>query len=135
MLYIKPSLDTEAVITAAETLRDSDFRDNIIVDDPKENPSPELDWYASKILISDAVLIQLLANNEVGAYNHNIRCSFAAGLAYGFNKNILMVAAAPFDSPSDYEKLLKFHETSLQRRSLLGDWTSDIHSSIPSRRN
>ena len=135
LLYIKPSLDTEAVITAAETLRDSDFRDNIIVDDPKENPSPELDWYASKILISDAVLIQLLANNEVGAYNHNIRCSFAAGLAYGFNKNILMVAAAPFDSPSDYEKLLKIHETSLQCRSLLGDWTSDIHSSIPSRRN
>ena len=64
LLYVKPRLDTEAVITAAETINASLFKDNLIVDDPKENPSAELDWYASKMLICDAVLIQCLAEDQ-----------------------------------------------------------------------
>ena len=135
LLYVKPSLDTEAVITAAETINSSPFMDNVIVDDPRENPSAELDWYASKMLISDAVFIQCLADDQSDAFIHNIRCSFAAGLAYGLNKNLLMVAPSPFAPPADYEKLLKIHETSQQCKLVINKWISDLQLSIPSRRS
>ena len=68
------------------------------------------------------------------ANSHNIRCSFTAGLAYGLNKKLLMIAPTPFSPPADYEKLLKIHETSQQCKLAIRDWMSDLQSSIPTRR-
>lgn len=111
LLYIKPPLDTEAVIATAGILQSSIFADSLVVDDPRENPSPTLEWYAEKIRTADAVLVQLLATDQRNSPNHNLRCSFIAGLTHGFNKPLLMVAHSPFDPPADYQHLLKIHDT------------------------
>ena len=130
LLFVKPPIETEAVITAAQTIAASYFGDGLILDDPKEDPSPELSWYADKIMVSDAVLIQLLAENERGAYDHAMRCSFVAGLSYAFGKDILIVVPGPYDPPADYQDLLRVHDTSQQCQNQINGWISKLEQSI-----
>ncbi len=49
LLYLKPSLLTDAIISSEEELRKSIFKDSLIVDNPIDNPSPTLEWYAVKL--------------------------------------------------------------------------------------
>lgn len=134
LLYVKPPLDTEAVISTANDLSSSIFGEALIVDDPRENPSPTLEWYAGKIRIADAVLVQLLADNHRESGIHNLKCSFVAGLAYGFNKPLLMVAHSPFDPPADYQPILSIHDTARQCSELVTKWIADQKAALPRRR-
>ncbi len=134
LLYIKPPLDTEAVITVAEFIKSSVFGDSLFLDDPKENPSPTLEWYAGKIRTCDAVLVQLLSPHERNSDDHNLKCSFAAGLANGFKKPLLMVAPSPFDPPVDYQQLLKIHDTAQLCRDLVKNWFASLKPTLPRRR-
>lgn len=135
LLYMKPSLETDAVISTSEILRYSIFGSSLIVDDPKENPSPTLAWYADAIQKTDAVLIHILADDQVDALGHNVKCSFVAGLAYGLRKNILMVAHTPFACPLDYQHILRPHETAQQCSNIVQSWLSELEASIPRRRS
>ena len=134
LLYIKPSIDTDAVIGTSEVLGSSIFAESLIIDDPRENPSPTLEWYAGKIRIADAVIVQLLAEDQRDSANHNLKCSFAAGLAYAFRKPLLIVAPTPYDPPVDYQTLLKVHDTAQQCRNFIDDWVTSLASNIPKRR-
>ena len=70
LLHIRPALDVETVVSIHETLGRSIFGEGLLVDDPKENPSPSLDWYADKLVTADAVLVQLLSEEQVGHEDH-----------------------------------------------------------------
>ena len=109
LLYTRPGLDTDAVIATAEFLDQSAFRNHLVIDDPKENPSPTLEWYAEKVHQVDAVLVHLLADNQRGALEHTVKASFVAGLALGFRKHVQMLAHTPCTCPVDYEQLMKCH--------------------------
>jgi len=132
LLYLKPSLATDAVIEAEEVLRASMFGKSLIVDDPIENPSPSLEWYAEKLRISEAVVVHLLSHDQKHAEEHNLKCSLVAGLAHGFQIPVLMLAHTPFDPPVDYQKLLATHETAASCRATLSRWLSEID--VPRRR-
>jgi hypothetical protein len=125
LLYVKPPVVTDAVVRAGETLASSGFTDGIFLDDPRENPAATLEWYAEKIQDSDAVLVHLLADNHTAA-EHNGKASFVAGLAHGMRKPLLMLAHAPFTCPTDYESLLKQHETAQQCETMLTTWLKAV---------
>ena len=134
LLYVKPPTNTEAVNATTETLRNSSFGDSMITDDPFEVPSLTLDWYAGKLRIADGVLCHLLGNHQTGHSDHNVKCSLVAGLSRGFQKNMLMLAEKPFDSPIDYQALLNLHDTAneMQVRSGEMDRRSQQKNSAPS---
>ncbi len=134
LLYVQPPLDTESVIAVKEALQSSLFGDSLIADDPRENPSPTLDWYAEKLLTADAVLVQLLSNDQSGNDTHNIKGSFIDGLAYGFRKPLFMTAQTPFESPVDYGQLLTIHETSQQCATFVKQWIGEVGAGLPRRR-
>ena len=134
LLHIRPALDVEAVVSIHETLGRSIFGEGLLVDDPKENPSPSLDWYADKLVTADAVLVQLLSEEQVGHEDHNIKASLLAGLARGLKRPVRMVGQAPLESPVDYGELLKVHDTTGDAIVAVEQWLSVIASNLPRRR-
>ena len=133
-LYVKPPINTDAVIAATETIENSIFGGSLIVDDPVENPSPTLEWYAGKLGIADAVLFHLLGDNQVGQLDHNVKCSIVAGVARGLKQSMLILAQKPYVTPVDYQGLLKLHDTASECRSTVKDWTDSLSAAVSPRR-
>ena len=134
LMYIKPPVDTDSVIKMQEQFNKTLFRDSIIVDDPKENPSQILDWYAEKLREADCVIVQFLSTDHADHEIHNLRASTIAGLAHGFGRPTLMLAHAPYRAPIDYEHLLQVHSTANRCASIGRKWLDEIAAGIGHRR-
>ena len=134
ILYVKPPLVTDAVNFTIEGFNSSVFANSMIIDDPIENPSTTLEWYAGNLRAADAVLCHLLGDNQTGQLEHNVKCSLIAGLSRGFQKNTLMLVQTPFESPIDYRELLTVHSTAAECKISVGKWTTQLGQNIPRRR-
>ncbi len=134
LLYVKPPHPIEVVTAAMDTLDSSRFGQSMIVDDPAENPSPTLDWYANNIAKADAVLCHLLGDQHRDRVSHNVKCSLVAGLSTALHKDTLMLAQKPFDPPVDYRGLLNVHDTASECRSAIEHWIEELRGTIPARR-
>jgi hypothetical protein len=132
LLYAKPQIPTNAAIRVSEYLETTMFADALIVDDPRENASPTLEWYAEQIHACDAVLVHLLSDEHENSAVHNVRASFVAGLAHGMRKPTLMLAHSPFECPTDYQTLLVAHDTAEQCENKVKSWIESLD--IPRRR-
>ncbi|MDP2675259.1 MAG: hypothetical protein Q8Q00_10175 [Dehalococcoidia bacterium] len=133
LLYARPQLDTDAVIATAEFLEGSMFGSYLTMDDPRENPSPTMEWYAEKINAVDATIVHLLADNQRSAADHNVKASFVAGLAVGFQRHVQLLAHTPFTPPVDYHQLLKCHNTAEECVTIVKKWCDEL--ALPARRS
>jgi len=104
-----------------------------IVDDPNEVRIQTLSWYAQKVYSAYAVITHFLSPTQTGWRLHNAKNSFVSGLAYGFGKNLLMLAHEPYESPIDYRELLKTHKTGTQCVNLASPWLDEIQRSYLER--
>ena len=134
LLYVKPPISSDSVISAQEALGSSVFGKSLVIDDPVENPSPGLEWYAEKLGLADAVLCHLLGSHQKGHSEHNVKCSLVAGVAHGFRKSMLMLVQNPFESPIDYEALLDHHDTASECKQRVSSWIQRQADSLPRRR-
>ncbi len=135
LLYVMPPISTDAVIAVQEEISESIFRRNPILDDPREFANPTLEWYADKVCDADGVLVHLLSDDHRDTTAHNTRASWVAGLAYGMNRPLLMLAHAQFVCPTDYQTLLHVHDTAEQASLLFRSWHQpfDIRPRRPRR--
>ena len=134
LLYVKPPIDPESVLTTTRFLRESYFRHGLIIDDPDENRAPTLQWYASKISSADAVLIHLLSQEQTDYKGHNAKCAMVAGLAHGLGIPLLMTVATPFQTPVDYRDVLKTYDTSSECRLIIDGWAEQLRNRVSSQR-
>ena len=134
VFYARSVLRTDAVIQTEIAFLESRFGDQSFIDNPIENPTPDIRWFVDRLRVADGVIVHLLSGSHVNSSEHNIRSSIVAGLALGFGKPLQMLAHAPFESPTDYTNLLHVHETSEQARSITTDWLSELDKRIPKRR-
>ena len=134
MMYIKPPIETNSVIKIQEEFKKSVFRESVIVDDPKENPSQILDWYAEKIRAADVVVVHMLGMDHAESTSHNLKASIIAGLAHGFGRPMVMFAHAPYVPPMDYEKFLMVHEKAEDCATMARAWLEQISTNMPRRR-
>ena len=134
LLYVKPETTTSSVIGAEEILRASLFGKSLVIDDPRDNPSPSLDWYAEQLTTADAVIVHLLSTEHDQSEMHNIKGSLIGGLAHGLERPLLMLAHSPHESPVDYGHLLGTHETAESCNRIAENWLSEIGVKLPRRR-
>lgn len=127
LLYVKPPLQPESVVEVGELLSGSIFADGLVVDDPREDAAPPLEWYVDKIHTADAVLLHLLAENQRGQEEHNAKASFLAGLAHALRKDLLMLAQTPFACPTDYSTKMRTHDTAAQAAGAVRLWFDSLH--------
>ena len=134
LLYLKAAVETTASLRLTRAVSGSYFGDSHIPDNFRDNPSGTLNWYAEKVRDSDAIIAHLLADDQHGAHQHNMKCSFVCGLARGMNKPVLMLAHAPFESPLDYLDLQYTHETAEDCVTAVQRWFDETRDSLPVRR-
>ena len=130
LLFVKPSINPEPVMTSTRFLEQSYFRYGLIIDDPEELRAPTLQWYASKIFTADAVLLHLLSREQIGYKGHNAKCAIVAGMAHGFGVPLLMTVAAPFETPVDYRDLMKIYNTASECDLAIHNWTEDLRNRV-----
>lgn len=78
------------------------------------------------MLEANAVIAHLDDIDSEGAPVNNARCSFVAGIALGFNKRVLFVAPAPFETPFDYRDLLVAYEGVRHCRNSVRQWSNEV---------
>ncbi len=124
LLYIKSLIETDSSIKVSQMLGSCKIKP-LIIDDPKEVRNQEVEWYIKYCLKSFAVIGHLVDNERTNNEFHNAKVSLCMGIAFGFEKNILMVAHEPFDSPLDYRYILKKHKTAYECGKIVGNWIRD----------
>ena len=127
LLYVMPPLSTDAVIAVREEISESVFHRHPILDDPREFANPTLEWYADKVCDADGVVVHLLSDTHRGADPHNTRASWVAGLAHGMSKPLLMLAHTHFTCPTDYQTLLREHDSAEQASALFRSWHQSVN--------
>ena len=134
LFYVKPEINSPSVIRTVELLKASRFGETLIIDDPRDNPSASLDWYAEQLATADAVVIHLLSREHSHNSAHNLKASLIAGLAVGLKRPLLMLAHSPYESPVDYAHLLKVHETAESCIQITSNWLDEVTANLPHRR-
>ena len=134
LLYVKPSMNSDSVISTQEQLRNSIFKDSLVIDDPNEYSAQMVEWYADKLMTADAVVVHLLSTAHSGHNAHNLKASLIAGLAKGFDLPLLMLAHAPYKPPVDYAQWLYVHKTAANCVTGLSKWLDELNVSLAHRR-
>ena len=135
LMYVKPPLNSDSVISTQEEFKKSIFANSLIVDDPREYSAQTLDWYVEKLLSADAVVVHLLSTEHIEHTTHNIKASIIAGLSLGLGRRIAMLAHAPYQPPLDYQGFLKVHDTSQSCVSSTKAWLNDVSVDLSHRRS
>ena len=132
LLYLKSRHDTEPSIRITRAIEESDIP--ITIDDPRESAVQSLSWYAQKIYESDAVICHLSGPSREGSRMHNARYALVSGLAFGFSKNLLMLAESDYFAPVDYRDLLCNYRTADEASQLAKNWLSRLTEELRKER-
>jgi len=124
LLYLKSMVDTDASVNLSNVISKSTI--NKVIDDPYEVRIQTLQWYIQQVNYAFVFIGHLLGDNHQNSIFHNAKVSLVAGLALGFEKNILLLAHEPYESPIDYKDLLKRHSTATGCRDYASYWLEPI---------
>jgi hypothetical protein len=124
LLYIKPELMTEAVMTITRRVAGAPIPSTI--DDPHEIGVQPLEWYVMNIKAAKGVICHFLSDDYEDVRISNAKNAFVAGLAFGFKKPLLILAHKPYHSPIDYRDLLRIHEDARQADVFYQNWLSGL---------
>jgi len=133
LLYLKSSINTEASIALSRRINNSKIP--TIIDDPEEVQTRTFYWYIQNIFFSNCVLVHLIPYSRQGWELHNAKYSLFSGIAYGFNKPLLMLNEVPYDSPVDYKDLVKIHRTAKESLYYLEAWLSELEKKYEEKIN
>lgn len=120
LFYLKSEINTES--SDRLTRRVSKLGVPIDIDDPEEISSQTLAWYLDHTFHSYAVVAHFLGDDRPSRLLQNQKYSFVAGMAYGFDKNLLMLAHEPFAPGMDYKDLLQTHRTASDCIKFFDTW-------------
>jgi hypothetical protein len=120
LLYLRPEVDTEAALRISRRVAHGPIPS--VIDDPREVRRQPLSWYVQQITSAFAVICHFLSTDHTDSQLHNAKHAFAAGLAHGLAKPLLMLAHEPYRPPLDYRDLLRVHRTAAIAESIFADW-------------
>jgi hypothetical protein len=127
MLYLKSPIDTQASIKLTQMINKSKIKP-LTLDDPHEVLMQVHSWYIENTFKNYAFIGHLLSDEHSGKDLHNAKVSFAAGLAFGFEKKVIMLAHKPYVCPLDYKHLLRLHSTAAECDMFVNRWMLEVES-------
>ena len=130
LLYIKSDVRTESSIQLSRRL--DSISPALTIDDPDEVANQPLAWYAQNSYYAYGVVVHLMdtpRSQNMRSFR-NERAIFVAGLAYGFDKPILLLAHAPFEIQLELGDLLASHTVAAECVHQAGLWLPSIESNI-----
>ena len=127
MLYLKSSIDTQASIKISQLINKTKIKP-LSIDDPLEVRMQMHQWYIENAYKNFAFVGHLLSDDHTGKDFHNAKVSFAAGLAYGFDRKIILLAHEPYVCPLDYKHLLRKHSTAAECETYYNQWLIEVEA-------
>lgn len=124
LLYLKARHNTEAAVRMSNNV--DKFKIPLTIDDPRESSVQPLSWYVRKILTSLGVLVHFSSPGREGALLHNSRYAFVSGLAYGFQKKLLILSEAEYESPIDYRDIHRTYRDATECTKLAMSWLEGV---------
>lgn len=128
LLYLKSAVPTQASRYLTEAIEASKIPH--FIDDPLESPDQPLGFYTPVLSSASSVIIHFLSDDTEDRLLHNQKCALIAGLALGLGKPLLMLGEEPFQTPVDYDPILKKHDTAERCRQLAQEWLDDHKEQI-----
>lgn len=140
ILYLKSEFQTEASVLLSSrlsTARLSTADIQITYDDPQEASVPPLSWYVQNSYDSVAVIAHL---TDEGRFQNsktfqNSKYHITCGMAYGFGRNVLMLAHDPYKPSVDFRNLLQIHTTAEECVNIADRWIINLEKSIQDQHN
>jgi len=105
------------------------IRMTLIQDDPDQGTGQSLSWYIEYVYSATAVLVHLAAQGTVASVSY-AKYSLVAGLAYGFDKQLLILAQLPFRTPVDYRDLTFLYRNAIECVGAYRSWITKIQNII-----
>ena len=126
ILYLRSRHDTNASIRISGALKHCDVPQ--IVDDPTETGVQPLSWYGQQCYAALGVVAHLLSLTREGSQIVNAKYALVSGLAYGFDRKVLMLAEPEYIAPLDYRELLYNYKTAKHAENYLKQWLAPIEN-------
>jgi len=127
LLYLKNQHETEASIKLSQLVES--FNLPTALSDPKESSVQTLAWYVTKIWHAPGIIVHLSGKSRRGSQLHNLRYAFVSGLAYGFQKPLLMLAEADYETPPiDYSDIFYRYKKPSECVEISQSWLEKVSS-------
>jgi hypothetical protein len=127
LLYLKARHDTEASIRITKRVEKGVVTP--VVDDFRESGVQTLSWYGKQVYTAAGVLCHFTSPNREGAQLYNARYALVAGMAYGMDRPLLMVAEGDYLAPIDYRDLLRHYQTATHALKFVEEWLVPLEDS------
>lgn len=124
LVYLKSRYETEASMKISARIQQAPIPQ--IVDDPSESAIQTLAWYGSKLSAAAAVVCHLESPERLDSKVQIARRALAAGMAFGFDKPLLMLTEGNFLTPLDYRDLLRHYQTAAEAKGYLDSWLEPL---------
>lgn len=98
--------------------------------DTTEIGAAPISWYLPNVWAASAAVIHFAAPRRSNSLIHNARAALVAGIAYGLNKQLLMVAEEQYQSPFDYQDILRIHTSSKQLGQIFDTWFASLKPAV-----
>jgi hypothetical protein len=125
-VYLKGRYETEASVKI--NARIDQVPISQIVDDPSESAIQTLAWYGGKLFSAAAVVCHLESPARQDSKVQIARRALAAGIAFGFDKPLLMLTEGDFLVPLDYRDLIRHYQTAAEAKGQLESWIEPLET-------
>lgn len=98
----------------------------VLVSDPKESSFEPITWLAPSIMRSAGVLIHFAGPHRSRSSVINVRHAIAAGLAHGLDTPTFMLAEPEYETPFDFETLLRRYTYARECVQLAREWLDGL---------
>lgn len=126
LLFLKSQFDTP--YSRVISTKISDYKIPCTTDDASESRVQPIEWYLEQL--SNAALIEFSATSRAGHELQNSKCSFVAGLAFGYGLELLMVAEEPYEVPIDYRDLLVTYDNKPRCERIVSEFLDPLKDKL-----
>jgi Cdc6-like AAA superfamily ATPase len=122
LLFLKSQFNTPYSRVISNKI--SDYQIPFTTDDASESRVQPIQWYLEQL--SNAALIEFSSTDRIGHELQNSKCSLVAGLALGYDLELLMVAEEPYRVPIDYRNLLITYDNKKRCSQIISEFLDPL---------
>jgi Cdc6-like AAA superfamily ATPase len=126
LLFLKNQFDTPYSRVISNKI--ADYKIPCTTDDASESRVQPIEWYLEQL--SNAALIEFSSTSRMGHELQNSKCSLIAGLAFGYDLELLMVAEEPYEIPIDYKNLLITYDNKQRCEEIVSEFLDPLKDRI-----
>lgn len=129
IFHLKREHEDQAAVRVSNLLQKT-FAKRITIDDPRESTVQSLTWYGSNVFNCNGMVCHFMSLKREGGYIQTARHALVCGMAYGWEKPLLMLAEDDFLPPIDFRDDLRSYKTAAEALRYLNEWIPPIERTL-----